>query len=95
VIFLTIEDTKMQVTFNTNFDAQGFTVEAQIKVENVALSDLDFEEIRRWFNDISDNFSINSDGRNHVFFVDFRYSATVYDINEAITLLDEFITELA
>jgi hypothetical protein len=83
----------MQVTFNTNFDAQGFTIEAEIKIENVVLNDSDLQEIRRYFKDISDGFSVTSDGVDHVFFVDFRHSATIYDINEAISLLDEYLDE--
>ena len=89
----------MQVNFKTTRDDRGLVFEAIIRIEDVILADSDFVEIRRLFSEVclpgAGDFSINSDGVDHTFFAEFRNDVSLYDIEEAITLLEEFITELA
>jgi hypothetical protein len=89
----------MQVNFNTTRDDRGLVFEAIIHIENTLLSDSDFAEFRRLFSEVclpgAGDFSINSDGVDHTIFAEFRNDVSLYDIEEAITLLDEYLTEVA
>jgi hypothetical protein len=83
----------MQVKFNTTLDDRGLCFDAVIQIDNAP--DLDMTELRRYFTDISDSYSINTDGVDHTIYVSFHYNAKLCDIEEAINLVDEYIVEMA
>jgi hypothetical protein len=85
----------MIVTFKTDFDAEGLAMAATIQIQNVVLNDENFQDFRRYFEDLAHSFSIDSDGVNHTLYIDFGYNAQLGEINDAIYLVQDDLVEVA
>jgi mevalonate pyrophosphate decarboxylase len=85
----------MQVEFITNWEGYMSLGAVVTCYQDFELDDADNAAITQIFKDITDRITIETrDGHNYTIRANFRYRASIYDMNNALQELDQYLYDI-